>query len=42
MRKRLKDELDNKNIVVEYICPKCGKRQGVILSFFTRITACLA
>lgn len=26
MKKKLKDELDNKNTVQEYICPNCGKR----------------
>ncbi|GAV74232.1 TFIIE_alpha domain-containing protein [Cephalotus follicularis] len=26
LKKRLKDELDNKNTVQEYICPNCGKR----------------
>ncbi|PSS26840.1 General transcription factor IIE subunit 1 like [Actinidia chinensis var. chinensis] len=26
MKKKLKDELDNKNTVQEYICPSCGKR----------------
>uniref|UniRef100_A0A5B6Z2M8 HTH TFE/IIEalpha-type domain-containing protein n=1 Tax=Davidia involucrata TaxID=16924 RepID=A0A5B6Z2M8_DAVIN len=26
MRKKLKDELDNKNTVQEYICPNCAKR----------------
>ncbi|XP_059640748.1 uncharacterized protein LOC132282925 [Cornus florida] len=26
MRKKLKDELENKNTVQEYICPGCGKR----------------
>nr|POF18417.1 transcription initiation factor iie subunit alpha [Quercus suber] len=26
MKKKLKDELDNKNAVQEYICPNCGKR----------------
>ncbi|XP_035550043.1 general transcription factor IIE subunit 1-like isoform X2 [Juglans regia] len=26
MKKKLKDELENKNTVQEYICPKCGKR----------------
>lgn len=30
MRKKLKDELDNKNIVVDYICPKCGKRYNAL------------
>ncbi|XP_049394297.1 transcription initiation factor IIE subunit alpha-like [Solanum stenotomum] len=26
MKKKLRDELDNKNTVQEYICPNCGKR----------------
>lgn len=26
MKKKLKDELENKNTVQEYICPNCGKR----------------
>lgn len=26
MKKKLKDELDNKNTVQEYICPSCGRR----------------
>ena len=26
MKKKLKDELDNKNTVQEYICPNCAKR----------------
>ncbi|KAG2676376.1 hypothetical protein I3760_12G050400 [Carya illinoinensis] len=26
MKKKMKDELENKNTVQEYICPKCGKR----------------
>ncbi|KAI5660152.1 hypothetical protein M9H77_28945 [Catharanthus roseus] len=30
MRKKLKDELDNKNTVLEYICPNCGKRYNAL------------
>ncbi|GKD36161.1 transcription initiation factor IIE subunit alpha, partial [Tanacetum coccineum] len=30
MRKKLKDELDNKNTVQEYVCPKCGKRYNAL------------
>ncbi|CAH1425124.1 unnamed protein product [Lactuca virosa] len=30
MKKKLKDELDNKNTVQEYICPKCGKRYNAL------------
>lgn len=30
MKKKLKDELDNKNTVQEYVCPKCGKRYNAL------------
>ncbi|KAL3512293.1 hypothetical protein ACH5RR_025010 [Cinchona calisaya] len=30
MKKMLKDELDNKNTVQEYICPNCGKRYNAL------------
>nr|XP_043625033.1 general transcription factor IIE subunit 1 [Erigeron canadensis] len=30
MKKMLKDELDNKNTVQEYVCPKCGKRYNAL------------
>ncbi|XP_027126210.1 uncharacterized protein [Coffea arabica] len=30
MRKKLKDELDNKNTVQEYVCPNCGKRYNAL------------
>lgn len=30
MKKKLKDELDNKNTVQEYICPNCGKRYNAL------------
>lgn len=30
MRKKLKDELDNKNTVQEYMCPNCGKRYNAL------------
>lgn len=26
MKKKLKDELEDKNTVQEYVCPNCGKR----------------
>jgi transcription initiation factor TFIIE subunit alpha len=30
MRKKLKDELDNKNTVQEYICPNCSRRYNAL------------
>ncbi|XP_057974532.1 uncharacterized protein LOC131162251 isoform X1 [Malania oleifera] len=30
MKKKLKDELENKNTVQEYICPNCGKRYNAL------------
>ncbi|XP_027332502.1 general transcription factor IIE subunit 1-like isoform X1 [Abrus precatorius] len=30
MKKKLKDELDNKNTIEEYICLKCGKRYNAL------------
>ncbi|XP_047330797.1 general transcription factor IIE subunit 1-like [Impatiens glandulifera] len=30
MRKKLKDELDNRNTIQEYICPNCGKRYNAL------------
>ncbi|XP_004298107.1 PREDICTED: uncharacterized protein LOC101309926 [Fragaria vesca subsp. vesca] len=33
MRKKLKDELEDKNTVQEYVCPNCGKRFLLIGSF---------
>lgn len=32
MKKKLKDELDEKNTVQEYICPNCGKRSELLPS----------
>lgn len=30
MKKKLKDELDNRNTIQEYICPNCGKRYNAL------------
>ncbi|KAF2298819.1 hypothetical protein GH714_028170 [Hevea brasiliensis] len=30
LRKKLKDELENKNTVQEYICPNCGRRYNAL------------
>ncbi|XP_044466766.1 general transcription factor IIE subunit 1 [Mangifera indica] len=30
MKKKLKDELDNRNTIQEYICPKCDKRYNAL------------
>ncbi|KAH8487244.1 hypothetical protein H0E87_025999, partial [Populus deltoides] len=30
MRKKLKDELEDKNTVQEYICPNCGRRYNAL------------
>ncbi|CAK9145982.1 unnamed protein product [Ilex paraguariensis] len=30
MKKKLKDELENKNTVQEYVCPNCGKRYNAL------------
>ncbi|XP_054792458.1 uncharacterized protein LOC129298075 isoform X2 [Prosopis cineraria] len=30
MKKKLKDELENKNTVQEYLCPSCGKRYNAL------------
>ncbi|XP_030940153.1 transcription initiation factor IIE subunit alpha-like, partial [Quercus lobata] len=35
MKKKLKDELDNKNTVQEYICPNCGKRYTASLQLIS-------
>lgn len=37
MKKKLKDELDNKNTVQEYICPSCGRRLVSSLVMFVVI-----
>uniref|UniRef100_A0A2P2M1F5 HTH TFE/IIEalpha-type domain-containing protein n=1 Tax=Rhizophora mucronata TaxID=61149 RepID=A0A2P2M1F5_RHIMU len=34
MRKKLKDELENKNTVQEYICPNCERRYFINIFFF--------
>lgn len=30
MKKKLKDELDSRNTIQEYICPNCGRRYSDI------------